>query len=100
MCGIIGLFNINDEQEMRSEALKMARTIRHRGPDWSGSYSDEYCVLMHERLSIVDVEHGSQPLFDTKNKRVLAEIEKNTHGIILSADAGYVLFEVELLFTF
>ena len=72
MCGIIGLFNIQNEKAMRSEALKMVRKIRHRGPDWSGSYSDEFCVLMHERLSIVDVEHGAQPLYDTKTKRVLA----------------------------
>ena len=72
MCGIIGLFDIKDEQKTRTEALKMARKIRHRGPDWSGNYSDEYCVLMHERLSIVDVEHGAQPLYDTKSQRVLA----------------------------
>jgi len=57
---------------MRQEALKMVRKIRHRGPDWSGSYSEENCILMHERLSIVDVEHGAQPLYDTTNKRVLA----------------------------
>ena len=72
MCGIIGLFNIQDEQKMRSEGLGMARKIRHRGPDWSGSYSDEFCVLMHERLSIVDVEHGAQPLYDIIESRVLA----------------------------
>ena len=72
MCGIIGLFNIKNEETMRSEALKMVRKIRHRGPDWSGSYSDDYCVLMHERLAIVDVEHGAQPLYDTKTNRVLA----------------------------
>jgi len=72
MCGIIGLFNIHNEQAMRTEALKMVGKIRHRGPDWSGSYSDENCVLMHERLSIVDVEHGAQPLYDTKTDRVLA----------------------------
>ena len=72
MCGIVGLFEIKDKEMMRSEALKMVRKIRHRGPDWSGSYSDENCVLMHERLSIVDVEHGAQPLYDTKTQRVLA----------------------------
>ena len=72
MCGIIGLFNIQNEDSMRLEALKMVRKIRHRGPDWSGSYSDKNCVLMHERRSIVDVEHGAQPLYDTKNLRVLS----------------------------
>ena len=104
MCGIIGLFNINDEQSMRTEALKMVRKIRHRGPDWSGSYSDEYCVLMHERLSIVDVEHGAQPLYDTKTKRVLAvngeiynhkELEKklsNSHDFQTNSDCEVLLY--------
>ena len=72
MCGIIGLFNVHDINTSRSDALNMARKIRHRGPDWSGSYNDDYCILMHERLSIVDVEHGAQPLHDITNKRVLA----------------------------
>ena len=72
MCGIIGLFGIKDEESIKFEATKMAAKIRHRGPDWSGSYSDKFCVLMHERLSIVDVKHGAQPLYDTKKKRVLA----------------------------
>ena len=104
MCGIIGLFNIHDEQSMRTEALKMAGKIRHRGPDWSGSYSDEYCVLMHERLSIVDVEHGAQPLYDTKTKRVLAvngeiynhkKLEKkltNTHDFQTQSDCEVLLY--------
>ena len=104
MCGIIGLFNINDEQSMRTEALKMVQKIRHRGPDWSGSYSDEHCVLMHERLSIVDVEHGAQPLYDTKTKRVLAvngeiynhkELEKklsNSHDFQTNSDCEVLLY--------
>ena len=104
MCGIIGLFNIHNEQAMRTEALKMAGKIRHRGPDWSGSYSDEHCVLMHERLSIVDVEHGAQPLYDTKTKRVLAvngeiynhkELEKklsNSHDFQTNSDCEVLLY--------
>ena len=104
MCGIIGLFNIQDEDKMRSEALKMVRKIRHRGPDWSGSYSDEYCILMHERLSIVDVENGAQPLFDTVTKRVLTvngeiynhkELAKklnNTHDWKTNSDCEVLLY--------
>jgi len=104
MCGIIGLFNIHNQQTMRTEALKMAGKIRHRGPDWSGSYSDEHCVLMHERLSIVDVEHGAQPLYDTKTKRVLAvngeiynhkELEKklsNSHDFQTNSDCEVLLY--------
>ena len=104
MCGIIGLFNIHNEQAMRTEALKMAGKIRHRGPDWSGSYSDAHCILMHERLSIVDVEHGAQPLYDTKTKRVLAvngeiynhkELEKklsNSHDFQTKSDCEVLLY--------
>ncbi len=72
MCGILGIFGAKDTAALRPQALKMAATLRHRGPDWSGIYSDDSTILCHERLSIVDVEHGAQPLIDIKTKRVLA----------------------------
>src|SRR3989344_3893955 len=72
MCGIVGIFGIKDAQVTRSRTLKMASLVRHRGPDWSGLYDDDFCVLAHERLSIVDIEHGAQPLKDIITKRVLA----------------------------
>ena len=56
MCGIIGLFNIQNQETMRQEALNMVRTIRHRGPDWSGNYSDENCVLMHEMEKFIIIK--------------------------------------------
>ncbi len=72
MCGIIGIFNVAEPvEEARNKALKMAAKIRHRGPDWSGIYSDEKVILAHERLSIVDIDHGAQPLFDKSNGNVL-----------------------------
>jgi asparagine synthase (glutamine-hydrolysing) len=73
MCGIIGIFDYKGAlAPARERALKMAATIRHRGPDWSGVYADKRAILAHERLSIVDVEHGAQPLFDKDAGRVLA----------------------------
>ncbi len=72
MCGIIGIFDVRDSEAMRERGLRMAATLRHRGPDWSGVYSDDFCVIAHERLSIVDVEHGAQPLHDAGTRRVLA----------------------------
>ena len=72
MCGIVGIFNISEPvPQARDKALRMATKIRHRGPDWSGIYSDDKAILAHERLSIVDVEHGAQPLFDKLNGNVL-----------------------------
>ena len=73
MCGIVGIFNISEPiPQARDKALRMATKLRHRGPDWSGIYCDDKAVLAHERLSIVDVEHGAQPLFDKKNGNALA----------------------------
>ena len=72
MCGIIGIFDIKDKVKCLDQSLKMVPKIRHRGPDWSGSYVDDFCIIKHERLSIVDVENGAQPLYDSINQRVLA----------------------------
>jgi asparagine synthase (glutamine-hydrolysing) len=82
MCGIIGIFGFKKASEMRERALKMASQIRHRGPDWSGIYCDDSAILAHERLSIVDVEHGAQPLIDKATGNVLAvngEIYNHVH---------------------
>ena len=77
MCGILAILGIDPNRsnpdELRKQALVMAKKLRHRGPDWSGIYSDDHAaILAHERLSIVDVEHGAQPLMDTVNGNVLA----------------------------
>ncbi len=73
MCGIVAAFETKEPIiQMREKVLTMSSLIRHRGPDWSGIYSDDHAVLGHERLSIVDVEHGAQPLVDLDTDRVLS----------------------------
>ena len=74
MCGITGIFSIRAGRTaaMREKALKMSARIRHRGPDWSGVYSSEHCVLAHERLAIVDPLSGGQPLRSPDGRQVLA----------------------------
>ncbi len=71
MCGILGVFESELPASQREKALERISLIRHRGPDWSGVYSDEKIVLCHERLSIVDEEHGKQPLVNTITGDVL-----------------------------
>ena len=46
--------------------------MRHRGPDWSGVWNNEHAVLAHQRLAIVDVENGAQPLESPSGQQVLA----------------------------
>ena len=73
MCGFTGAFELKqDAKELRPQVLKMAKKIRHRGPDWSGIYCSEKAILAHERLSIVDPMSGSQPLYSPDGTCVLA----------------------------
>jgi len=45
---------------------------RHRGPDWSGVYADPCALLVHERLAIVGVSSGAQPLRSADGALALA----------------------------
>ena len=73
MCGFVGILKIKgDAHKKREQALKMSAKIRHRGPDWSGVYSNDDAVLAHERLAIVDPLSGGQPLYSMDKKKVLA----------------------------
>ena len=73
MCGFVGIFGMKDSSvDWRTKALKMSSKIRHRGPDWSGIFAGETCILAHERLAIVDPLSGGQPLYSPDGKCVLA----------------------------
>jgi asparagine synthase (glutamine-hydrolysing) len=64
MCGIAGIVSLAPDVAPPSrEALeRMAGALRHRGPDEAGTYRDARAGLAHARLSIIDLEHGRQPL--------------------------------------
>ncbi|MFL0352105.1 asparagine synthase B [Xanthomarina sp. GH4-25] len=73
MCGIVCAFDLKRKAEdLRPQILEMAKTIRHRGPDWSGIYSDDKVIMAHERLAIVDPASGKQPLLSDDKKLILA----------------------------
>ena len=73
MCSIFAVLNINgDLQALRQVALKQSRLMRHRGPDWSGIHTCDGAILAHERLAIVDVNTGAQPLLSPDGKQSLA----------------------------
>lgn len=73
MCSIFGVLDLkSDPVELRKKALELSRLMRHRGPDWSGVYADDKAILVHERLSIVDVNNGAQPLYNAAHTHVLA----------------------------
>ncbi len=91
MCGIVCAFDLKEKIEvLRPQLLEMSKKIRHRGPDWSGIFSNEKAILAHERLAIVDPSSGKQPLVSEDKKLILAangeiynhrELRKQFEGI-------------------
>jgi asparagine synthase (glutamine-hydrolysing) len=69
MCGIAGFFH----PALSSEAfpgtlLSMLGAIAHRGPDGTGYVVDDRCGIGTTRLSIIDIETGTQPLSDESGR--------------------------------
>ena len=64
MCGIFALFDIKNSPNdlMRKRSLEMIKLVRHRAPDWSGIFTSPNAILAHERLCIVDINSGKQPI--------------------------------------
>lgn len=63
MCGIAGQLCPTGLPERNPELYrKILDTMRRRGPDQEGLYRDEACALLHRRLSVIDPEHGMQPM--------------------------------------
>jgi asparagine synthase (glutamine-hydrolysing) len=63
MCGIFGV--VSNSADLRDFPLEKATaTLAHRGPDDSGLYRDDCAALGHQRLSIIDLDTGRQPIFN------------------------------------
>lgn len=62
MCGICGF--IGEVEDNKTILKKMMDKIAHRGPDDEGMYVDEQAAIGHRRLSIIDLSHGAQPMYN------------------------------------
>lgn len=72
MCGIYGFTKVDKGRREAKEYLgRMRDLLRHRGPDSDGQYVDEAVALGHNRLSIIDLSTGAQPMKDWKNRYVI-----------------------------
>ncbi len=69
MCGICGFTGHipNNEKIVH----KMAEVITHRGPDSEGFYIDDNISMGFRRLSIIDLEGGTQPIYNKDKSKVL-----------------------------
>ncbi|KAJ3863012.1 glutamine-hydrolyzing asparagine synthase [Lentinula novae-zelandiae] len=72
MCGIFAIHGVEQPANHRTHAIACSKKLRHRGPDWSGCYVGKEAILVHERLAIVGVDTGAQPLLSEDGKVILA----------------------------
>ncbi|KAL1370151.1 hypothetical protein HN51_000459 [Arachis hypogaea] len=81
MCGILAcLWCSDDSSAKRSRIIHLAQRLKHRGPDWIGIFQHKGNYLAHQRLAIVDLTSGDQPLFnEDKTIAVVANGEIYNH---------------------
>ena len=76
MCGVAGfLFTHQETDDPRDIVLRMAESLRHRGPDDGDSWVDETAgvALGHRRLSVIDLSaDGRQPMISHGRRYVLS----------------------------
>ncbi len=99
MCGIAGFTGEHNPALLK----RMTDTIRYRGPDDEGFFSDGEINLGMRRLSIIDLTGGRQPLFsEDRNiatvvngeiynfKEVRSELEKRGHAFASRTDVEVI----------
>ena len=64
MCGIAGIVDGEHRMKYRNQQAveEMLDTMKRRGPDQQNIYTDEAVTLLHARLSVMDLQHGKQPM--------------------------------------
>ncbi len=69
MCGIAGILSLVHQPipELTRKLGVMNDLQKHRGPDGEGVWQNGHVGFGHRRLSIIDLENGSQPMQDGDN---------------------------------
>lgn len=101
MCGILGTIGYELTHEQYQAGLEK---IHHRGPDEQGIYKGPEVVLGHTRLSIMDLEGGSQPLYSEDEnivcvcngelyefEKVRLELEQKGHKFSTHSDSEILI---------
>lgn len=75
MCGINGVYDFNNKNNLETTVNHMNSLIFHRGPDEDGLFIEKdknYSIAMGmRRLSIIDLNYGKQPIYSRDRNQVL-----------------------------
>lgn len=109
MCGFVGFFNNSTDRDVNGKIIRdMADKIAHRGPNQDDYFVDDSVSLGFRRLSIIDLEGGSQPIYNEDRTKVLVfngeiynyqplreELIKKGHDFSTNSDSEVLLHGYE-----
>jgi asparagine synthase (glutamine-hydrolysing) len=104
MCGIYGELALRDGERVGEHGEAAVDLLAHRGPDDRGSWRDDRIFLGVRRLSIIDPEHGAQPMLGRRGRLCIAyngelynfrelrhELEAHGHMFATASDTEVLL---------
>ena len=63
MCSICGMIDFYETLENKTDVvIKMGKTMKHRGVDDDGVFEFKQGAFQHNRLAVMDIENGKQPM--------------------------------------
>ncbi|HEX6227840.1 MAG TPA: asparagine synthase (glutamine-hydrolyzing) [Solirubrobacterales bacterium] len=109
MCGICGIVAaVGSEPPDLGVVERMSRRLAHRGPDSDGLFHDGPAALAARRLSIIDLEGGSQPIANEDGSVVVVqngeiynyrelrrELERRGHSFRTASDTEVLVHAYE-----
>lgn len=109
MCGIFGIYDSDHcLGENTGKDMGKGEILAHRGPDGYGTYFNPTVFLLHRRLSIIDLDGGSQPIYNEDKTKVIifngeiynyrtlrSVLEKKGHVFTSNSDTEVVVHAYE-----
>ncbi len=89
MCGIAGIMAAAGAAPSAEALERMAAAIAHRGPDGTGLYREGDVAFVHNRLAIIDLVTGDQPLREAGGAALVANGEIYNHVELRGALADW-----------
>ncbi|MBI1243814.1 MAG: asparagine synthase (glutamine-hydrolyzing) [Alphaproteobacteria bacterium] len=89
MCGIAGIMTTGGAAPSAEALSRMETAIAHRGPDGTGTYREGDVAFVHNRLAIIDLVTGDQPLREAGGAALVANGEIYSHVELRAALADW-----------
>src|SRR5262245_16198780 len=95
MCGIAGMMTSTREGPSPAILAALGGALAHRGPDGHRDYRSGNVGLVHNRLAIIDLTTGEQPLYESQGAAIVAngeiynyiELRQSLHGVNFTSNS-------------